>query len=206
MGNGPARGLPPGPGEAELPSSGFGGQRAGAEIRHRHDSGPHPLLAAKSDDLLLLSVPWSPHRDGTWRSHRWSGAVKPPMPSRETCGLSGGGPPRHKVGIPAHTHPALRPAGKHTHTCMHEHVHTHTPSAAPCTCPRIWERLHASRRTQGAHACPLHGSHNRVPESLSPQVHLRAALLSWMPASGLDVSPESAVGPRVYSFRGKGAG
>lgn len=86
------------------------------------------------------------------------------------------------------TRPALGPAGKHAHTCMHEHVRTHTPSAAT-----VHAHLHVPKdpartpRPSGSACTPPTARRARTPVlSLaptrrlsglprpSPQVHLRA--------------------------------
>lgn len=169
---------------------GWGGRGRGLKSdTDMRSSLAHPLLAAKSDRLLLLSVPRFPHRHGTWRSHRWLVTSNPPghPESLEVCQV---GDPRGTRGgsLLTRTRPALSPAGKHAHTCMHEHVCTHTPSAAT-----VHAHLHVptdparTPRPSGSACTPPTARRARTPVLAlaptrrlsglprpSPQVHLRA--------------------------------
>lgn len=117
---------------ASLPSLGGGGQRAWAEIRCRHSFQSLPYSASCGvRQPTSLSMPWFPHRNSTWPSHRWLEEFSSLISWRESCGSSRGTPGSPRWGsVLTCTHSALRPAGKHTHTCMHKHVHTHTLSSA----------------------------------------------------------------------------
>lgn len=110
---------------------GGGGQRAWAEIRCRHSFQSLPYSASCGvRQPTSLSMPWFPHRNSTWPSHRRLEAFSS-LISWRVLWLVRGDPWEPEMGIVLTcTHSALRPAGKHTHTCMHKHVHTHTLSSA----------------------------------------------------------------------------